>query len=177
MYLAILIVVSVLILLHVLGEKLSERIERYHTELLSFGAGLMVGIFFLEILPHIAIGEGYLGSYIYVALLAGFVTIHLLEKIVYKQAASEDEAIKDTIRFEAAGLLAYGLLVGILIVVFFDTYGNLVYFLLAPFYVRSFAVSVYAKHIAEKIGSILNHLLQYISPIIGVLVGLFLIEN
>jgi len=42
-----------------------QSIERYHTELLSFGAGLMVDIFFLEILPHIAISEGYLGSYIY----------------------------------------------------------------------------------------------------------------
>ncbi|MHA1210475.1 MAG: hypothetical protein ACTSRF_14805, partial [Candidatus Freyarchaeota archaeon] len=83
-----------------------QSIERYHTELLSFGAGLMVDIFFLEILPHIAIGEGYLGSYIYRAFLDGFVTIHLLEKIVYKQAAGEDEAIRDTIHFEAAGLLS-----------------------------------------------------------------------
>jgi len=99
-----------------------QSIERYHTELLSFGAGLMVDIFFLEILPHIAIGEGYLGSYIHVAFLAGFVTIHLLEKIVYKQAAGEDEAIKDTIHFEAAGLLAYELLVGILILLLFFRY-------------------------------------------------------
>jgi len=46
--------------LTILGEKFSERIERLHLELLSFGAGLMVGIYFLEILPQIPVGEQYL---------------------------------------------------------------------------------------------------------------------
>lgn len=62
-------------------------------------------------------------------------------------------------RFEAAGLAAYGLLVGVIIVVFFEAYGDLTVFVFAPFFVRAFALSVSSRHINEKIGSRLNRVL------------------
>ena len=112
MYLAPLAVAVAIVFFHILGEKISEHIERFHIELLSFGAGLMVGTFFLEILPQITVGEIYLSHFIYVAFLIGFLVVHVLEKIVYKHVSGESEFAKDKTRFEAAGLAAYGLLVG-----------------------------------------------------------------
>lgn len=162
---------------HILGEKFSEHIERFHIELLSFGAGLMVGIFFLEILPQLAVGEMYLGHFIYATFLVGFVLVHVLEKLVYQHATGESEFAKDKTSFEATGLAAYGLLVGVIIAVFFEAYGDLAYFILAPFFVRAFVLSVYSKHINEKIGSGLNHLLQSVGPVVGTFVGLLLIAN
>lgn len=47
----------------IIGEKFSGQSERLHLELLSFGAGLMVGIYFLEILPQIHVGEHYLNPF------------------------------------------------------------------------------------------------------------------
>lgn len=166
-----------IVLLHFVGQEFSEYIERFHMELLSFGAGLMVGIFFLEILPQIGVGETHLGQFIYVAVLLGFVLVHVLEKLVYQHAAGESELAKDVTRFEAAGLMAYGLLVGVIVVVFFEAYGDLAYFVLIPFFVRAFVLSVYSKHINERTGSGFSRVLQSVSPVIGASVGLLLITN
>lgn len=177
MYLASLAVALALAFVHFLGEKFSEHIERFHVELLSFGAGLIVGVFFLEILPQVTVGEIYLGHFVYVAFLIGFILIHVLEKIVYQHATGKSELAKYKTHFEAAGLAAYGLLLGIIIALFFETYGNLAYFLIAPFFVRAFALSVTSRHITEKIGSRLNRLLQSAGPIVGTFIGLLLIAN
>ena len=177
MWLAPLSVAVAIAFLHVLGEKFSEHIEGFHVELLSFGAGLMVGTVFLEILPQLTVGETYLSHFIYVTFFVGFVLVHVLEKLVYQHAAGESEFAKDRTRFEAAGLAAYGLLVGVIIAVFFEAYGDLTYFILVPFFVRAFALSVYSKHIGEKIGDRLNRVLQSVGPVIGTFVGLLLIVN
>lgn len=73
-----------IILIHILGEWISEHMRKWHHQLESLGAGLMIGIIFLELLPQISIGEGHLGFYIYIPLVVGFTIIALIEKIVYK---------------------------------------------------------------------------------------------
>ena len=177
MYVAPILVAVVITLIHFLGEKISEHVERFHMELLSFGAGLLIATFFLEILPQIESAEIFLGSYVYLAFLLGFVVIHLLEKSIYQHAGSERKIELDVTRFEAAGLTAYNLLVGLIVTVFFEAYGDLAYFILLPFFIRTFAISVSSSHINEKIDSRLNHLLQSISTVIGTFLGLVLIAN
>ncbi len=79
-------VALVLTLVHFIGEKISERMRKWHHHLESLGAGLMVGILFLELLPHIITGhDTNLGFYIFIPLLAGFTVIALIEKIIYKR--------------------------------------------------------------------------------------------
>jgi hypothetical protein len=177
MLLISLVVVVIMALVHVLGEIFSEHIERFHIELRSFGAGLMVGTFFLEILPQLAVGETYLSSFIYLPFLGGFVLIHVLEKLVYQHAIGDAEMAKDVARFEALALAAYELLVGIIVVVFFATYGDVASLIIAPFFVRTFALSVFSRHVSEKIGSVLNRVISAVAPIVGVLIGFLLIEN
>lgn len=79
-----------LTLVHFIGEKISSRLHKWHFQLESLGAGLMVGILFLELLPQISIGSIILDFYIYIPLLTGFVIIALIEKIVYKKMLIED---------------------------------------------------------------------------------------
>jgi hypothetical protein len=75
-----------LTVIHFIGEKISERMRKWHHHLESLGAGLMVGILFLELLPQIIVGhDTSLGFYIFIPLLAGFTIIALVEKIIYKQ--------------------------------------------------------------------------------------------
>lgn len=177
MWLAPLAVAVAIAFFHYIGEKFSEHIEPFHIELLSFGAGLIVGTFFLEVLPQLAVGETYLSNFVYLSFLGGFVLIHILEKLVYQHAAGDREIAKDVTRFEAAGLAAYELLVGIIIAVFFAAYGDLAYLIIAPFFVRAFALSVFSKHVNEKIGGVLNRLIQSVAPIVGTFIGFLLIEN
>jgi zinc transporter ZupT len=167
----------IIILIHFIGKLLAEKIEKFHAELLSFGAGLMIGTFFLEIMPHISIGTNYLGKFIYIYLLIGFMTIHLFEKLVFQNAASEIELAKDVILFEEVGLATYGLVIGVIIAVFFEAYGNLAFLMLIPLFFRAFAISTSADHIVEGIQNKFITTFQFFAPIIGTLSGLFLIQN
>ena len=82
-----------LTLIHFIGEKISEKMRKWHFHLESLGAGLMVGILFLELLPQIFIGqETALSFYIYIPLLAGFTIIALIEKIIYKRILKSNPA-------------------------------------------------------------------------------------
>ncbi len=137
----------------------------------------MIGTFFLEIMPHISIGTNYLGKFIYIYLLIGFMTIHLLEKLVFQNAASEIELAKDVILFEEVGLATYGLVIGVIIAVFFEAYGNLAFLMLIPLFFRAFAISTSADHIVEGIQNKFITTFQFFAPIIGTLSGLFLIPN
>lgn len=177
MWLVPLAVSVALTFLTIIGEKFSEHNERLHLELLSFGAGLMVGIYFLEILPQIPVGEHYLNHFIYLTFLGGFILIHILEKYVYQQIVSQRKLDQSRDLFEEVGLVAYGLLIGIIIVIFFETSGNRAYFLLTPFFVREFSLSLYVRHIGEELDSQLIRVLQHGSYVIGTIVGLLLIQN
>lgn len=168
--------VSLLIVFfHVLGEKFSERIERYHFNFLSLAAGLLVGALFLELIPRISVGETFFGGHIYLIFLVGFVTVHILEKLLYQRGSDDSDFESLKTRFEVGGLLAYQLLVGLVNVVFFETYGNLAYFVLIPFFVRAFSFS--SKHIIEKTNKNINRFLISSGPIMGTISGLLFVKN
>jgi len=80
-------------LLNFIGEKISEKMRKWHSEIQSFGAGLMVGILFLELLPHIASGQEHLDQFIYIPFLIGFTVIAMIEKIVYKRMLKDNSKI------------------------------------------------------------------------------------
>ena len=132
----------------------------------------MVSVFFLEILPQIAEGEEHLNHYICIAFLIGVIFIHVLEKIVYKTDIDESRYADYKATFEAIGLVAYGLLLGVIIAVFFKTYDKReAYVFLIPFYVRAFGVTVCSEQIGEqicgKLTNKLNSIMQPAGPIIG----------
>ncbi|MHA1293435.1 MAG: hypothetical protein ACTSR3_07885 [Candidatus Helarchaeota archaeon] len=137
----------------------------------------MISTFFLELLPQFTIGERYLGHIIYLLFFGGFITIHLIEKIVYKQAHSEQEIKRDILQFESAGLAVHGFLIGIIMVTFFETYGVLTYIILIPFFVRAFGISVISEHIYEKLGNRIHLVVQFITPVIGAIVGFIYIDT
>jgi hypothetical protein len=166
-----------LTVVHFLGEVVSDRIEEWHAELVSLGAGLMVGTFFLEIMPQLGVGATVLGHFAYLALLVGFLLIHLLEKAVYQHPVSEARIAIDATWFEVAGLVVYQFVVGIIIVLFFEAYGDLAIVLILPFFVRTFANSVSLSHINERVRGRVNRLAQVVAPLVGATVGTALIAS
>ena len=87
--------VLVITLIHFIGERISQHMQKWHHHLQSFGAGLMVGIIFLELLPHIATGQEHLDEFIYIPFLFGFTIIAIVEKIVYKRLIRKQK-LEDT---------------------------------------------------------------------------------
>ena len=139
-----------IILIHILGEWISEHMRKWHHQLESLGAGLMIGIIFLELLPQISRGEEHLSFYIYIPLVVGFTIIALIEKIVYKtilnknpttpkatnqldenkittdleyeKELAEVECIVPEYHavFEGVALITHGIVLGILITIIFN---------------------------------------------------------
>lgn len=83
-------------IIHIIGEKISERMKKYDEQLESFGAGLMVGIIFLELFPNIVVGHGHLDEYIYLIFLAGFSLIAVVEKIIFKIIINKNKSLLES---------------------------------------------------------------------------------
>jgi hypothetical protein len=172
-----LFIVALMAFIQFLGEKFSEHIESFHIEMVSFGAGLLIATFFLEVLPQVMVGEEFLHEWLYLALLVGFIGVHLTEKIVYRRAVDEREVEIDTNRFEAGGLAMYSLGVGFIITVLYQNYGDSSFFIFIPFFVRAFTISIPSSHINEMIGNNINRILQLIAPFAGVFLASFLVSD
>ena len=159
------------------SERISGYFERYHINLLSLGAGLLVGTIFLDILPYISTGESFLQHYVYVVFLAGFICVHILEKYSYQHTGSGDDLKRERTQFGFVGLVSYGILVGLLITVIFESHGNLAYIVIAPFFFREFAIGVSIKHISKMRFGLFEQIIKFLGPVAGALVGLLLISN
>ncbi|MHA1734108.1 MAG: hypothetical protein ACTSU5_19370 [Promethearchaeota archaeon] len=149
-------VASGIVLMHFLGEKFAERehVANFHEAAGSFGAGLMIGLFFLEILPKISVGETHLDHWIYLIFMLGFVGIHIVEKLVYKQASSSSDREVDHVIFEAVGFAVHGLAIGSAIPLFFEEVGLLEdLFLMVPFFIRGFTIAVSRRTCPPSWGS------------------------
>ncbi len=107
----------------------------------------------------------------------GFVLIHLFEKYVFQHTVSEIELSKHVVLFEEMGLAAYGILIGVIITVFFEAYGNLGYLMILPLFIRSFAISISSDHLIEGVENKFIYYFQFFTPFIGTLSGLLLIPN
>lgn len=176
----------IITIIHFIGEKISEHLKTYHFHLQSFGAGLMVVIIFLELLPHIATGQEHLDEFIYIPFLFGFTIIALVEKIIYKRLLrlqsinlkednnisqlnndfsnteikeaniennSEVECIstEQNALFEGIAFITHGFVIGLLISLIFETYENIGYIVLIPFFIRALTLSFSTEQVLEEL--------------------------
>jgi len=201
-------------LIHFIGEQISAHLKKLHFQLQSFGAGLMVGIIFLELLPHIATGQEHLDEFIYIPFLFGFTIIAVVEKFVYRRlirksfiSAAENKTavieqitiddmdnelvdeekgqvdcvpIEQNIMFEGIAFITHGLVIGLLISLIFETYENIGYIVLIPFFIRAFTLSFSIEQILEELSDRkekIIRILSIITPTIGALIGIFMVVN
>ncbi len=143
----------------------------------------MVGIIFLELLPHIATGQEHLDKYIYLPFLFGFTVIALIEKIIYKRIqgkelkqkarstlelndkatnvilasssseGNEDERliVEEKTIFEGVALVSHGLMIGLLVTLIYETYQEITYIVLLPFFIREFTLAFSSRQIYDDL--------------------------
>lgn len=204
--------VIVITLIHFIGERISQHMQKWHYHLQSFGAGLMVGIIFLELLPHIATGQEHLDEFIYIPFLFGFTIIAIIEKIVYKRLLNKQKpentelALQEEITplknnsnedlitveaedcvspeqnalFEGVAFIIHGLVIGMLTALIFETYQEIAYIVLIPFFIRAFTLSFSTEQILEEIEnkkSKIIRIFSFITPTLGAAIGIFLLIN
>ncbi len=195
--------IAVVLVTHFIGELLSKR-KLFCDNIVtweSLGAGIFVGGFFLEVLPKILVHEEVLGEWVFLIFLLATVCVHLLEKQLFKHAVrhrakthaneplheeskghkSLDELAKQPrdrrLIFEAIALVVHGLLIGAIIPDLFLNYEILALYFILPFIVHWFTVASCTDHLDYALHSKLEHMVRDISPLVGGLVGYFLIHN
>jgi hypothetical protein len=85
------------------------------SEVVSLGAGIAITYVFLQILPELFRAVDIVGPFIFVSVLVGFSSFHLIEKFIY-QNVLRDKVLKE-IRIEhSAFFLLYHIIIGILLV-------------------------------------------------------------
>ncbi|MFO7677380.1 MAG: hypothetical protein R6V50_03235 [Thermoplasmatota archaeon] len=70
-------------------EYIIQSYGRYYVSILSFSAGVSVTYVFLHLLPQFSIAVVESNQLLFLALLFGFIFIHLVEKYIYQHSSDE----------------------------------------------------------------------------------------
>jgi hypothetical protein len=76
--------------IHFLGEGFRIPEGSKHYRIISFAAGISIGYLFLDLLPHTYEAAEHLKSSVFLFLLLGFATVHLVEKYFYQHGHNTD---------------------------------------------------------------------------------------
>ncbi|MFH1391271.1 MAG: hypothetical protein ABIH20_03095 [Candidatus Diapherotrites archaeon] len=162
---------AILSLLHYFSERFSNKIEKFHDELISFSAGLFITQIFVFLMPEFFKGQNFIGDNIFILLILGFVLFHVSEKFIYQHITDKDKLMKDLAEVHAIGFFIDHFVVGIAIVFAFQStnmlLGIVIYFALL---LHTLASSVSLTHIDNyfKQSQTVNILLS-IAPLLGVI--------
>lgn len=106
---------AILAIIHFLGEgiKIPKGPQQYR--IVSFAAGISIGYLFLNLLPHTYEAAQRLDKQAFIALLLGFISVHLTEKFFYQHAVDDDLQKKLKV-IHVTTFFVYYLLVGCVLV-------------------------------------------------------------
>ncbi len=182
-YIAPLIAAVLMILIDSQGEKLARHIKsHHHNKIICIGAGLVVGTFFIEILPPLSLVNEHFKNefnfgHVYLLLLAGFIVVYILHALHHKRFNDESNYGDRKSNFEFFTMTIYGFILGFIIVLFFDEFSILAFIMLIPFYVREFAVSLTLESPSHSFDKKLQYFSQYAAPLLGTIIALVLFVN
>lgn len=145
-----LILALVLCILHFIGERYAEQIKYYHTQIISFSAGIFITFIFLEILPQIGVGSSIVGPNIYILFLLGFACFHIVEKYFYQHRADHRELVIELKELHALGFFLNHFILGFALVLFFELPGHfsvLGYAVFIPFILHTVSSALSLRYI------------------------------
>jgi len=86
---------------HYFSEVILYKLERHSVSLLSFSAGISITYLFLILFPEFSKHAAESSKFVFLALLAGFVVFHVIEKYIYqhspKRKRLREIAVEDSI--------------------------------------------------------------------------------
>jgi|GEM_PF-2819125 len=131
--------------------RFEKNVERYYFSILSFNAGMLIGVLILTLLP-IALDGDFLSS---VLFAAGFCLFFLIEEHVYHNMHPKE--IKYAVgRLHLLGFILISFMFGMLLLFGFDVSFKAWLFLLFPIALRVVTASLYGGHVMRKV-----HLLPF----------------
>jgi len=168
----------VLTAVHYFSGVYSKPIEKWHSKIISFSAGLFIAFIFLYILPEVFAGVEILGDTIFLLLLLGFVIFHVAEKYIYQHVKNKDEMLKDLAGIHTMGFFLNHFVVGMLL--YFSTdpdKGILGILVFLPLLLHTLSSSLSLNHIDRHFNSRPLSILIAFSPVFGALFAMLLQIN
>ena len=142
-----------LAVISIFSDKAVKHFEKFHEELMSFSAGILITIILVEFMGVVSSGALLFGQFIYVYVVLGFVVFHSIEKYVYKHVPSSKikEIRKELGMIHFAGFTVEHVILGMfLTMVWFFRSLDVLYILVVPFIIRTIASSHPIKHLGMK---------------------------
>jgi len=167
-----LLLALMLSIVHFFSSKISGKIEKYHSEIISLSAGILVSLLFLEILPLLLKTRTLSNELILTAILCGFVVFHIAEKYLYQHIKHKKELLKDLAELHVLGFYINHFILGFLLVLAGKEIGLLIFL---PLLLHTVSSSISLEHIHEKIKSnISKRIFIASSTFLGALVAVLL---
>ena len=177
-YLEVFIILSVSLVmvgLNLLSHWVSDHLEKYHPQVLSFSAGLLVSILFIIIMEevfahsHEINPEPHGHFFEYLIVFIGFLIFHLVEKFLFKKIKKKEEIEKDLKELHLVGLFIDHFFLGVILATSIHPSEPISYLILIPLYLEAISSTVSLEHIDEcaYTQSLLGKIILSIAPILG----------
>ncbi|MFH1106360.1 MAG: hypothetical protein V1787_00540 [Candidatus Micrarchaeota archaeon] len=171
--------VTVLAVLRFFSVPIARRLERHHSEVVSFSAGVFLSYFFLALFPVLLRAPPSAEKELFAAMLLGLAAFHLVEKYVYQHVSNRRQLISELGELHALGSFADSFIVGFALVFVMQAVDPAkAYFALIPFVVHMLASSLSTAHILEHFSAgVFGNAVLASAPIAGALAAGYLQLN
>lgn len=146
-------------------------IFKYYDEILSFSAGILITLIFIELFPLFSLGLGILGDLSYIILLIGFSMHHITEKYIYQRVLKKKERIKELASLHAGGFFLDHFIIGFVLTLLFTLESiRTVFLVFIIFLIYILTSSISLKDIRKKgkLG-LFGRIILSASPLLGAL--------
>lgn len=158
--------------LHFSFERLSSHVGRLHNVLLSYGAGSLLAIIFLILLPEAVHSTPTV--FVYPLILLGYVAFLLSEKYLYQHVKEPEVLEEELYHLHAAGFFIDHFIKGFILVTIVDLEPILGFLTAIPLLIHTLSSSIALKQIHKISERTIDKILLSSSTVVGVLTGLFI---
>ncbi len=163
--------------LNYFSHKLSilDFFQKNRFKILSFGAGSLIALIFLILLPEI-IREGET-KYVFLLLLLGFTFFHVLEKFLYQHSKIKKNFYHELKYLHQIGFFVDHFMIGFVLISALNLDSDFRFLILIPLFIQTIASSFSLEYIDKKEKTKFNKFVLSSAPLLGALTSLNLNVN
>ncbi len=173
MYIPIILAI-LLSLLHLFSDYFANLTKKYYKQLLSLSAGILLTIIFLELLPQIIEGTKIINDKVYIFLLLGFISFHLLEKEICHHIHNKKILQKEITNVHSLAFFLEHFIIGATLVLLTTAIS---FIILIPFILLTISSSILLQVIHKTSKSKTIKIILASSTTIGALTATFITLN
>tara|TARA_Y100000310_G_scaffold343159_1_gene449551 strand:- start:62878 stop:63558 length:681 start_codon:yes stop_codon:yes gene_type:complete len=165
----------ILTIVHLFSKTISEAIKKFHIEITSFSAGILITIIILSLLPEAIKGAEFIN--VFLLMLIGFTIFHIAEKYLYQHIKNKKELMKDLAELHIAGFYIDHFVIGLIIFLVFSLQGKLGFLIFLPFLLHTVSSSFSLEHCDKYSKKSFNKIILASSTVTGAIVANLVVIN